>query len=129
MKTYKLVIIHFLFFVLTFLATHLLKEQLFIKRACYLFLISGLTCVMFFYFYRTKQIFKGFVINLASLFVLFELMKAIECLFKLMPKCSETIIISMIASIIGIIVYLGFIIIICRFVKILQRKLLVDKTL
>lgn len=122
MKAYKLVLLHFLFFVLMFLATHLLKEQLFIKRACYVIFIIGLTYLIFSYLSNSANLAKGFVVNLVILFIFFEIMKATEYLLDLMPKYSEEILVSMVGSFIGLALYLGFIVLVCRLIKVLSRK-------
>jgi len=122
MKTYKLIFMHFLFFVFIYLATHLLKEQIFIKRACIVILILGLTYVIYNYLSKIKYLCKGFIVNLFSLFVLFEIMKATEYLLNLMPKYSEGIVVSMTGSFIGIAIYLGFIVLMYSFTKVLSKK-------
>lgn len=121
MKIFKLVFIHSMFFVLMFLATHMLKEQFFIKT-CYVILISGLSYVIFSYLSMTKYLYKGFIINLLSLFVLFEIMKATEYLLNLMPKYYEEILVSMAGSFIGIALYLGLIVLVYRLSKVQSKK-------
>jgi len=85
-----------------------LDEQLFIKWVCYSVLISALTYLLYKYFTKLEYILNGFLINLFSLFILFELKKFVEYSLGLKsPKYTEVVFTSMLFSFIGIAIYLG----------------------
>jgi len=117
MKTRRILLLQVLFFVLISLSTHLLKDYILIKRASYIILTIGLTFFLYKYFYNAERIFKTFLITLLSLFLLFELKKAVEYFLGLLPKYSENTLISAIGSLACIAIYLGIIILLCHLIK------------
>lgn len=122
MKVKKLILIHFLFFFLIFLTTHLLEEYLIVKRTCFAILIIGLSLFIYNYLQKTDKVLKAFFVNLISLFLFFEIMKVSEYLLGLMPKYIENILVSMLASLISIALYLGVIILLRNIVKRLKSN-------
>jgi len=108
MKTIRLILLQLLFFFLMSIVAQSLDEQLFIKWVCYSVLISALTYLLYKYFTKLEYILNGFLINLFSLFILFELKKFVEYSLGLKsPKYTEVVFTSMLFSFIGIAIYLG----------------------
>lgn len=122
MKNRKLILIHFLFLGSMFILTHLLNKYYFIKWVFIYALIIGLTYMIFLYLSKAQKLFKGFLINIFSLFLIFELMKASEYLLGLMPKYTENLFVSIAASFISIALYVGFIALLCYLIKIISKK-------
>lgn len=121
MKAIKLILIHFLFFFLILLITYLLEEYLIVKRTCFAILIIGLSLFIYNYLQKIDKVLKAFFVNLISLFLFFEIMKVSEYLLGLMPKYIENILVSMLASLISIVLYLGVIILLRNLVKRLNQ--------
>ena len=118
MKTYKLILLQLLFFVLMSIITQYLKGYSLIKQVCYFTLIAALSYFIFIYFTKIESLLKGYLINLASLFLFFELKKASEYYLGLLsPKYLEVVFISMAISFTAIAFYLGFILIVYRLAK------------
>ena len=122
MKTRKLILIHFLFLGSMFILTHLLNIYYPIKWVFIYALIIGLSYLIFLYLSKAQHLFKGYLINTFSLFLIFELMKAFEHLLGINPKYTENVFASMAVSFISIILYVGFITLLCHLIKIISKK-------
>jgi hypothetical protein len=122
MKTVKLLFIQLLFFILMSIVTQLLNKQYFFKQICHLVLIVGITYYIYAYFIKINNMLKGYLINLFSLILLFELKKFIEYSFGLIsPKYSEVIFISMLLSFVCIVIYLAGIVFVVYLKKIRKK--------
>lgn len=122
MKTRKVLLLQALFFLLISLSMHLLNEYILIKRLIYIALITGLTFILYYYFYNSVRVFKRFLIMLISLFLLFEFTKSVEYSLGLLPKYTENTCIGAILALACIAMYLGAIILICQLIKITRSN-------
>jgi hypothetical protein len=105
------------------IVTKLLIEHQFIKQVCYFILITGVTYFIYKYFAKLENLLKGYLLNLFSLFLLFELKKFVEYSFGLIsPKYNEVIFIGMLLSFISIAIYLGGIVLVGYLIKIKFKK-------
>ncbi len=122
MKKYlPLIFIQILFFVLLFFRNWFFKENPILNNTLYIGILLGLSFFIFQCFYKYSNAVKGYVINLISLFILFELMKYITFKSGFTPKYIETLLISAIFSFVAISIYLGIIFFLVYFVKRLER--------
>jgi len=122
MRTLRIVLLQILFFVLIFLSTHLLSDFTLIKRMSYLCLTIWLSYILIKYLCDTTSKLKYFLINLFSLFLLFEFMKTFEFLLGLLPMYLEDLFMSVIGSLVCIALYLAFLVLICRLIRISKIK-------
>ncbi len=122
MKATILILFQLLFFILISIVTLLLNEYLFIKQISYFVLITGITFFIYRYFIKVEYLLKGYLINLVSLFLLFELKKFIGYSYELIsPKYSEVIFISMLLSFTAIAIYLGILVLIAYLARKLRK--------
>jgi len=122
MKTRKLILIHFLFLCSMFILTHLLNKYYSIKWVFIYALIIGLSYLIFLYLSKAQKLFKGFLINVFSLFLIFDLLNTFEYLLGLKPKYTENVFASIAVSFISIVLYVGFITLLCYLIKIISKK-------
>lgn len=119
MKYYKLFIAQVVFFILMTTTMVFLKDFLLVKRISYGLLIAGLTYIIYSNFYKNyRDKNRLFVLNLFSLFFLFELQKYLGYVFGISsPKYTETVLISMAFSLLLIAIYLGILLLIAYLVR------------
>jgi len=116
MNTIKLIIIQIVFFIIMSLITQFLKDYQLIRHIFHWIFIIILTYFIYKYFSKIRSLRRGYIINLISLFLLFELKQFIECYFHLISsKCAESkelILFIMLLSFIIFAIYLSLIVII-----------------